>query len=333
MFVDRAKIYVKAGDGGRGCVAFRREKFVPRGGPSGGDGGAGGSVVMQTTVHLNTLLPFRYRQHFRAQRGAHGMGSNRHGRSGEDLLIEVPVGTQVMKAEDSSVLFDFTEPGQSVTVVRGGRGGRGNAAFATSTNQAPREADDGTPGQEIWLVLELKVLADVGLIGYPNAGKSTLISVVSAARPKIADYPFTTLSPQLGVVEFEDFQSVVVADIPGLIEGAHDGSGLGDQFLRHVERCRALVHLIDVSDLGEEDPVVAYSTVNRELELYSPTLKEKPQLVLASKTDAAVERKVAALEEFCSREGLEMLRISSATGSGIVELKRKLLWLCKNQAE
>jgi len=332
MFVDRAKVYIKAGDGGRGCVAFRREKYVPRGGPSGGDGGDGGSVVMQSTVHLNTLLPFRYRQHFKAQRGAHGMGSNRHGRSGEDLVIEVPVGTQVINAEDSSVLFDFTAAEQSFTLLRGGRGGRGNAAFATSTNQAPREAEDGATGQEIWVILELKVLADVGLIGYPNAGKSTLISVVSAARPKIADYPFTTLTPQLGVVEFEDFQSVVVADIPGLIEGAHDGTGLGDQFLRHVERCRALVHLIDVSDLGEEDPVGAYATVNRELELYSPTLKEKPQLVVASKMDVAVERKVAVLEEFCSREGLELLKISSATSSGIVELKRKLLWLCKNQS-
>jgi GTP-binding protein len=261
------------------------------------------------------------------------MGSNRRGRSGEDLVIEVPVGTQVIKAEDSSVLFDFTSSDESFTLVRGGRGGRGNAAFATSTNQAPREAEDGETGQEIWVILELKVLADVGLIGYPNAGKSTLISVVSAARPKIADYPFTTLTPQLGVVEFEDFQSVVVADIPGLIEGAHGGTGLGDQFLRHVERCRALVHLIDVSDLGEEDPVAAYATVNRELELYSPTLKEKPQLVVASKMDVAVERKVAALEEFCSREGLELLKISSATSSGIVELKRKLLWLCKNQSE
>jgi GTP-binding protein len=288
---------------------------------------------MKSTVHLNTLLAFRYRQHFKADRGAHGMGSNRHGRNGADKVIEVPVGTQVARAEDAAVLFDFTGPDQSFTVVRGGRGGRGNSAFATATNQAPREAEDGTPGQEAWLLLELKVLADVGLIGYPNAGKSTLISVVSAARPKIADYPFTTLSPQLGVVEYEDFQSVVVADIPGLIEGAHDGSGLGDQFLRHVERCRVLVHLIDVSDLGEEDPVAAYETVNRELELYSEALKKKPQLVLASKMDAAVERKVVLLEELCRRESLELLKISSATSSGIAELKRKLLRLCKSQAE
>jgi GTPase len=332
MFVDRARIHVKAGDGGNGCVAFRREKFVPRGGPSGGDGGDGGDIVLRSNEHLNTLLPFRYRRHFRGGRGRHGSGSNRRGRNGDDTIIEIPVGTQLLNSETGELLHDFVETGESRVIARGGKGGRGNAAFATSTNQAPREAEPGSPGEELTLTLELKVLADVGLIGYPNAGKSTLISVLSSARPKIADYPFTTLSPQLGVVAYDDFRTLVVADIPGLIEGAHEGSGLGDRFLRHVERCRGLVHLVDVSDLGESDPVGALQAVNRELHLYSAELTGKPQIVVASKMDAAVASKVERLESFCRRENLASLRLSSVTGQGVEELKNALWSLYKVRA-
>lgn len=328
MFIDRAKIQVKGGDGGNGCVAFRREKFVPRGGPSGGDGGDGGDVLLQSDPQLNTLLSFRYRQHLRAQRGAHGSGSNRQGRRGAALVVKVPVGTQVLRADDREMLFDFTEPEQTFLVARGGRGGRGNAAFATATRQTPRNAEPGQPGEELWIVLELKVLADVGLIGYPNAGKSTLISTLSSARPKVADYPFTTLSPQLGVMLYHEFRSLVLADIPGLIEGAHEGSGLGDQFLRHIERCRVLVHLIDVGPLGPVDPVEAFEKVNRELRLYDEKLAEKPQLVVASKLDVADPKKLASLEEFCGQRRLEYLAVSSATGRGVDELKEYLfrLW-------
>ena len=331
MFIDRAKIYMKAGDGGNGCVAFRREKFVPRGGPSGGDGGDGGDIILQVDPHKNTLLEFRYRQHFRAQRGAHGSGSQRHGRNGASLLVSVPLGTQVRRAEDHELLFDFTEPDQTWVAVRGGRGGRGNAAFATPTRQAPRIAEEGRPGDEIWLILELKVLADVGLIGYPNAGKSTLISTLSSARPKVADYPFTTLSPQLGVMVYDEFRSLVLADIPGLIEGAHGGSGLGDQFLRHIERCRVLVHLVDVGPLGPDDPVEAFETVNRELRLYDESLAHKPQLVVASKLDIADETKLARIEEFCRTRELPFLAMSSATSRGIRELKERLIGLCEEQ--
>jgi GTP-binding protein len=331
MFIDRAKIQVRGGDGGNGCVAFRREKFVPRGGPSGGDGGNGGDVVLQSDPQLNTLLSFRYRQHFRAQRGAHGEGNKRHGRSGVDLVVKVPVGTQVLHAKTGEMLFDFTEPEQSFLVARGGRGGRGNAAFATATRQAPRVAEPGQEGEELWIVLELKVLADVGLVGYPNAGKSTLISALSSARPKVADYPFTTLSPQLGVMVYHEFRSLVVADIPGLIEGAHEGSGLGDQFLRHIERCRILVQLIDVGPLGPDHPIEAFEKVNRELRLYDEKLVAKPQLVVASKLDIADRAKLAVLEEFCGRRSIEFLAVSSATGRGIEELKERLIRLCERQ--
>ncbi|GAB4229135.1 MAG: GTPase ObgE [Acidobacteriota bacterium] len=327
-FVDHAKIYVKAGDGGRGCVAFRREKYVPRGGPSGGDGGRGGDVIFRASSHLNTLLPFRYRQHFRAERGGHGEGNRRTGKDGAPLIVEVPVGTQVFDEATGALLADLVEPGQECVVARGGRGGRGNAAFATSTNQAPRYAEDGFPGEERTLRLELKILADVGLIGYPNAGKSTLISALSAAHPKIADYPFTTLSPQLGVMSVDEYRTLVLADVPGLIEGAHQGSGLGDQFLRHVERCRVLVHLVDVSGLGPPDPAVALGNINEELRLYNPALLQKPQIVAGSKMDAADPARVKRLQEHCREQGLELILISAASGRGLVELKRRLAELC-----
>lgn len=325
MFVDRTKIYVIAGDGGDGCLAFRREKFVPHGGPSGGDGGAGGSVIMRVNPHLNTLVQFRFSQHFKAARGQHGSGSNRHGRNGEDKLIEVPVGTQVLDAESGELLFDFTEPGQEFVIAKGGDGGRGNARFATSTNQAPRRHEPGWPGEQKVVILELKILADVGLIGYPNAGKSTLISRISAAKPKIADYPFTTLSPHLGVVTFDNFESIVVADIPGLIEGAHSGSGLGDQFLRHVERCQLLVHLVDVSGLGQDDPVQAMDSINRELRLYDPELGEKTQIVAASKIDSAEPARLDALRDICRERGLDFFEISAVRGDGLDQLKSALV--------
>jgi GTP-binding protein len=324
MFVDRAKIFVKAGDGGNGCVAFRREKYVPRGGPSGGNGGKGGDVLVESTQHLNTLLPFNYKRHFKAQRGRHGSGNNRQGKSGEDTVIQVPVGTQVIEEASGVLLFDFIEPNQRFLVARGGSGGRGNASFVSSTNQAPQHCEEGHPGEELTLLLELKVLADVGLVGYPNAGKSTLISVLSSAKPKIADYPFTTLSPNLGVVTFENFEALVMADIPGLIEGAHAGTGLGDQFLRHVERCRLLVHLVDVSTPGPEDPVQAVSAVNEELELYDASLLEKPQLMAASKIDSVEEAKLGALEEFCAENGYILYKISAITGEGLEVLKNAL---------
>jgi GTP-binding protein len=320
MFVDRAKIQVKAGDGGDGCLAFRREKFVPRGGPSGGDGGTGGNVILISSSQLNSLISFRYRQHFKAARGGHGSGNRRNGKNGVDMVISVPVGTQVIDPDKQALLFDFTESEMRFVAANGGLGGRGNAAFATSTNQAPRRVEPGRSGESKELLLELKILADVGLIGFPNAGKSTLISVVSEAKPKIADYPFTTLIPQLGVVLLEDFRSFVVADIPGLIEGAHEGSGLGDQFLRHIERCRLLIHLVDVSLSGPENPSEAVRIINRELELYDPSLSEKPQLLVASKIDAADSNRLKQLEEVSCSDGVELLQISSAANQGIKEL-------------
>ncbi len=324
MFVDYAKINVKAGDGGNGCLAFRREKYVPRGGPSGGDGGKGGDVLLVGNANLTTLQAFRFKRHFKAQRGAHGSGSNRQGRSGANLVIEVPVGTQVRDSSSGELLHDFDRPGQEFLVAAGGKGGRGNAAFATPTNQAPRRVEPGEAGQERWLILELKTLADVGLIGFPNAGKSTLISVISAARPEIGDYPFTTLTPNLGVVARGDYSSFVVADIPGLIEGAHSGSGLGDRFLRHVERTRLLVHLIDVTALGPEDPAAAWRTINQELKLYKAELAEKPQIVAASKIDAADPDRLAALRRHCQSQSLALLEISAATGEGISRLKHEM---------
>src|SRR5512132_542756 len=278
MFIDEAKISVKAGNGGNGCMAFRREKYVPRGGPSGGDGGRGGDVVLVSNEHVNTLLHLRYNPEHKAERGRHGEGSNRTGHEGQTVDVEVPVGTVVWDEATGERLFDFTEPGQRYLAARGGRGGKGNARFATSTHQAPTEHEPGKPGEERRLRLELKLLADVGLVGFPNAGKSTLISRISAARPKIADYPFTTLEPQLGVVKLDDFTSFVVADIPGLIAGAHLGHGLGIQFLRHIERTRLLAHLVDVSEATLRDPVQDFHTVMRELESFSAELAAKPML-------------------------------------------------------
>jgi GTP-binding protein len=325
MFVDEAKIRVKAGDGGNGCLAFRREKFVPRGGPSGGDGGRGGDVIMESTERHNTLVHFRFNPEYKAERGRHGEGSNKTGREGESIVLKVPVGTIVYDEITGELVHDFSRADERVVVARGGRGGRGNARFATSTHQAPREHEDGKPGEERDLRLELKLLADVGLVGYPNAGKSTLISRISAARPKIADYPFTTLQPNLGVVvagEPPDDVSFVVADIPGLIEGASQGAGLGTQFLRHIERTRFLVHLVDVSDAsGRPDPVHDYEAITRELASFGSGLDKKPMVIAASKMDTVNQDKLAKLKRYCKRKKLELFPISAVTGEGIEELK------------
>ncbi len=325
MFIDEARILVKAGDGGNGCLAFRREKYVPRGGPSGGDGGRGGDVVFVSVEHENTLLKFRFNPEHKAERGRHGEGSNRTGADGHPIEVAVPVGTVVYDETTGERLFDFTEPGQRLTVARGGRGGRGNARFATSTHQAPTEHEPGRPGEEKRLRLELKLLADVGLVGFPNAGKSTLISRISAARPKIADSPFTTLEPNLGVVQLENYRSFVVADIPGLIEGAHLGHGLGIQFLRHIERTRLLAHLVDVSEASGRDPVHDFDTVMQELASFSQELAAKPMIVIASKMDIAQDpARVASLRELAAARGLGYFEISSATGLGIESLKHAM---------
>lgn len=298
-------------------MAFRREKFVPRGGPSGGDGGKGGSVYLESTDQLNTLLQFRFNPEYRAGRGSHGEGSNRHGRDGEDIIVKVPVGTIVTDAETGEVLHDFSHIGERICLAPGGRGGRGNARFATSTNRAPRRHEEGRPGTVRTLNLELKLIADVGLVGFPNAGKSTLISRISAARPKIADYPFTTLEPNLGVVSYGDGDTFVVADIPGLIEGAHRGTGLGLEFLRHIERTKLLLHVIDVSS-NERDAVEDFQIISRELELYKTDLLAKPQIIAASKIDALDDHeKLGRLRAFAEDRGLELIEISSVTGLGI----------------
>ena len=325
MFIDEAKIKVKAGDGGNGCMAFRREKFVPRGGPSGGDGGKGGDIVMESSERHNTLVHFRFNPEHTAQRGRHGEGSNKTGRDGEGIALKVPVGTIVYDDETGDKLFEFTQPDQSFVIARGGRGGRGNARFATSVHQAPREHEEGRPGEEHVYRLELKLLADVGLVGYPNVGKSTLISRISAARPKIADYPFTTLEPNLGVVAVGDAKneiSFVVADIPGLIEGAHTGAGLGTQFLRHIERTRLLVHLVDVSDSsGRPDVTKDIEVILGELSSFGAHLEEKPMIMAASKIDAVNKDKLAALKRYCKKRKLKLYEISAVTGKGIEELK------------
>src|SRR5271157_5517372 len=325
MFIDEAKIKVKAGDGGNGCMAFRREKFVPRGGPSGGDGGKGGDIVMESSERHNTLVHFRFNPEHTAERGRHGEGSNKTGRDGVGVVLKVPVGTIVYDDETGDKVFEFTQPDQSFVIARGGRGGRGNARFATSVHQAPREHEEGRPGEERKYRLELKLLADVGLVGYPNVGKSTLISRISAARPKIADYPFTTLEPNLGVVVVGDAKnevSFVVADIPGLIEGAHTGAGLGTQFLRHIERTRLLVHLTDVSDgSGRPDVVKDVEVILGELSSFGTGLEEKPMLMVASKIDVANKEKVAALKRYCKKHKLKLYEISAVTGKGVEELK------------
>jgi GTPase len=330
MFVDEVDIHVEAGSGGRGCLAFRREKRVPRGGPSGGDGGPGGSIYIVASPHTNTLINFRFHPEFAADRGGHGEGSNRTGRSGNDLELAVPIGTLVFEktgdADDPQrLLADLAEEGQRVLVARGGRGGLGNARFASSTNRAPRKVQPGEAGEIKDLRLELKLLADVGLVGFPNAGKSTLISRISAARPKIADYPFTTLTPNLGVVGLSDDRSFVVADVPGLIEGAHRGLGLGHQFLRHLERTKALVHVVDVSGASGRDPVADLDTVRRELELFRPEFAGRPQLVAANKIDAVDDdARVTALAKRAKTLGLPFFRISAVTGEGLPQLSEAM---------
>ena len=325
MFIDEAKIRVKAGDGGNGCMAFRREKFVPRGGPSGGDGGRGGDVVMESSERHNTLVHFRFNPEYKAERGRHGEGSNRTGAEGQDVVLKVPVGTIVYNADTGERIHDFSHADERIVIAKGGRGGRGNQHFATSTHQAPREHELGRAGEERTYRLELKLLADVGLVGYPNAGKSTLISRISAARPKIADYPFTTLEPNLGVVttgEPPDEYSYVVADIPGLIEGASAGHGLGTQFLRHIERTRLLLHLIDVSDAsGRLDPTEDFKVIMNELESWGTGLEQKPVIVIASKIDSANKEKLVKLKRFASRRKLPFMAISAVTGEGIEKLK------------
>jgi GTP-binding protein len=322
MFIDEVRILVKAGNGGNGCLAFRREKYVPRGGPSGGDGGRGGDVMLVASEHQNTLLQFRFNPEHKAERGRHGEGSNRTGADGHSLEVQVPIGTIVYDEATGHRLYDFTHAGERFTVARGGRGGRGNQHFATATHQAPTEHEPGREGEEKRLRLELKLLADVGLVGFPNAGKSTLISRISAARPKIADYPFTTLEPNLGVVQLPDFRTFVVADIPGLIAGAHLGHGLGVQFLRHIERTRLLVHLVDVSEATGRDPVEDFEIVMGELASFSEELVRKPMIVVASKMDVAQDvSRVEAVRQLASSRDLPFFEISSATGLGIDELK------------
>lgn len=333
MFIDEVRIRVKAGDGGNGCLAFRREKYVPRGGPSGGDGGRGGDVVFVASEHYNTLLHFRFNPEHTAERGRHGEGSNKTGRDGASIDVPVPVGTVVYDDETGELLHDFTHAGERFVVARGGRGGRGNQHFATPTHQAPTEHEPGRPGEEKRLRLELKLLADVGLVGFPNAGKSTLISRISAARPKIADYPFTTLEPNLGVVSAGD-ETFVVADIPGLIEGAHLGHGLGTQFLRHVERTRLLVHLVDVSEMSGRDPVEDFRIVMEELESFSPALVRKPMFLVGSKVDIAQDpQRIEALRSLAESRNLAFFEISSVTGQGIEDLKYKMAQIIAQPVE
>jgi GTP-binding protein len=322
MFIDQATIRVKAGDGGHGCIAFRREKFVPKGGPSGGDGGHGGSVWIVASRRLNTLYHLQFQREWKAGRGQHGMGSNCSGHDGDDVTIELPIGSVIRDKQTGEIIADLKEDGERVLVAKGGRGGWGNQHFATATRQAPRFAQDGNPGEEHELFIELKLIADVGLVGLPNAGKSTLISVISAAKPKIADYPFTTLIPNLGVVSADDSQTFVVADIPGLIEGAHEGHGLGDQFLRHVERCSVLVHLVDLS--ANEEPEKDAEVIAKELELYSQTLAQKPRIVVGSKIDSLVPGNSEKLRAYADRHGFPYHEISAVVGDGVRELVRML---------
>lgn len=321
-FLDQAKIYLKSGDGGNGCCAFRREKYIEFGGPNGGNGGRGGDVIFEAVPNLNTLIDFRYRQHFKAERGHHGEGSDCTGAKGQNLIIKVPVGTEIVAEDGETVIKDMMIPYERFTIAKGGDGGFGNAAYKTSTNQAPRRADPGWPGEEMWVWLRLKMIADVGLVGFPNAGKSTFLASVSGAKPKIADYPFTTLHPNLGIARIDD-DEMLIADIPGLIEGAHEGVGLGDRFLRHVERCAVLLHLVDGT---EEDVAGRYKAIRKELKLYSKTLAAKHEIVVLNKIDALlpeeVEEKVKALQKAARRKPLVM---SGVARTGTKEVLRKLL--------
>ncbi|MEC1913534.1 GTPase ObgE, partial [Bacillus spizizenii] len=329
MFVDQVKVYVKGGDGGNGMVAFRREKYVPKGGPAGGDGGKGGDVVFEVDEGLRTLMDFRYKKHFKAIRGEHGMSKNQHGRNADDMVIKVPPGTVVTDDDTKQVIADLTEHGQQAVIARGGRGGRGNSRFATPANPAPQLSENGEPGKERYVVLELKVLADVGLVGFPSVGKSTLLSVVSSAKPKIADYHFTTLVPNLGMVETDDGRSFVMADLPGLIEGAHQGVGLGHQFLRHIERTRVIVHVIDMSGLEGRDPYEDYVTINEELSEYNLRLTERPQIIVANKMD--MPQAAENLEAFKEKltDDYPVFPISAVTREGL----RELLFEVANQLE
>lgn len=328
-FLDQAKIYIKAGDGGAGCVSFRREKFIEFGGPDGGNGGRGGSVIVEAVDNLNTLIDFRYQQHFKAERGHHGMGRHRSGAAGKDLVLKVPVGTQIYDEHKEMLLADLTEIGQKIVLAKGGDGGFGNDHYKSSTNQAPRHSTPGYPGEELWVWLQLKLIADAGLVGMPNAGKSTFLSVVSRAKPKIADYPFTTLVPQLGVVRLENVE-FVLADIPGLIEGAHEGVGLGDRFLGHVERCRVLLHLIDGTS---EDVVAAYRIICQELEAYGHELAQKPQLVLLNKIDALSEPEIAAkIASLRAVTSAEIMPISAATRQNVRDVLFKAWHLVQDNA-
>jgi len=325
QFIDYAKIFVTSGNGGKGCVSFRREKYVPKGGPDGGDGGRGGSIIIKASDQINTLLDFKYKREFHARNGQNGMGKKMHGKDAGDLIISVPVGTVIKDADSNNTVADLIQDGDYFIAAKGGRGGLGNAHFATATKQVPRYAQPGEEGEEKWLILELKLLADVGLIGFPNAGKSTLISVISAAKPKIADYPFTTLVPNLGVVKLRDHKTCVVADIPGLIEGAHKGAGLGSRFLRHIERTRIFLHLIDVSGTADDDPVAQYIKIRKELESYSPALLLKPETIVATKIDSVSDKtKIDRLEKYCKNNGIEFQKISSVTGKGISTLLNHL---------
>jgi GTP-binding protein len=320
-FIDEVKIHVESGAGGAGCVSFRREKFIPFGGPDGGDGGKGGDVLFEATAALSTLLELRYRPHLKAERGRNGMGKDRHGAAGKALKILVPIGTIVRDAESGEIITDLTGPGKPVVVLKGGRGGQGNARFATATHKAPKFAQPGEPGEERWFRLELKLMADVGLLGFPSVGKSSLIARVSAARPKIADYPFTTLAPNLGVVAYKNYRSFVMADIPGLIEGAHAGAGLGHRFLRHVERTDILLHLLDISWLPDRDPVREYEAINRELALFNPELSAKRQIIVINKIDLPQAREnLPKVAPWFTERGLKVFAISAVTGEGVPEL-------------
>jgi GTP-binding protein len=324
-FIDEAKFFVKAGDGGNGCSSFRREKFVPKGGPDGGDGGNGGNVIIEASKRLASLIDFRYRSHFITEKGSNGQGKKKHGRNGKDKIILVPAGSIIRDAESKEVIVDLIEDGQRITVAKGGHGGRGNCHFATGSNRAPRRADNGNPGEERWLLVELKLLADIGLVGLPNAGKSTLLASLSAAQPKIAPYPFTTLEPHLGVLQTAEHRPCIIADIPGLIEGAHKGAGLGHKFLRHVERTKLIIHIIDVSG-SIENIINDHKTIEHELRNFNEKLLQRRQILLLNKTDLIDDPdQLTRLNEIFMKKGIKVLNISAMTGDGIEELKELLL--------